>query len=339
MRGILLEQPEQLRLVDLPAPQPPGPEEALVRVRRVGICGSDIHAYHGRHPFMAYPRIPGHELGVEIVAVGENDRGLVAGDRCAVEPYLACGKCIACRRGKPNCCVDMQVLGLHTDGGLREFITLPVGTLHKSDALSLDQLALIEPLAIGAHAVARAGLEPDDTILVVGAGPIGISVILSALPIVSGLIVMEVSERRMEFCRRHLGIETCIDARDEPLANLDAALAGRRPTVVFDATGYDDSMMKSFEYVAHGGKLIFVGVYPGDITFDDPWFHSHEMTLYASRNATSDDFARCIRLLEGGDIDAGPMITHRAPLSELIDQFPRWLEPDSGLIKALVEMD
>src|SRR5438046_1886544 len=153
MQTVVLEKPGLFALGSDHLPAISSPDEALVRVHRVGICGTDIHAYRGDQPFFTYPRIIGHELGVEIVQVGPNEAGLRAGDRCAVEPYLNCGSCIACRRGKTNCCARLQVLGVHTDGGMREYFTVPVRKLYRSEVLSLEQLALVETLGIGAHAV------------------------------------------------------------------------------------------------------------------------------------------------------------------------------------------
>jgi threonine dehydrogenase-like Zn-dependent dehydrogenase len=189
MQTIVLNEPEHFVLTDTPQPGDPAPGQALVRVRNIGICGTDLHAYRGRQPFFSYPRILGHELGVEVVAVGDNNASLKPGDQCAVEPYLNCGHCIACRRGMTNCCTTLKVLGVSTDGGMREYITLPVNKLHKSEKLGLDQLAIVETLCIGAHAVSRAQPEPGETALVVGAGPIGLTVIEALKPVTSNIIV------------------------------------------------------------------------------------------------------------------------------------------------------
>src|SRR5947199_5981351 len=170
MQTIVLEKPGSLTLADTAAPTDVPPGHAMVRVRRVGICGTDLHAYRGRQPFFSYPRILGHELGVEVIALGDGDTfGLKKGDRCTVEPYLNCGTCIACRRGKTNCCATLQVLGVHTDGGLRETIVVPARKLHRSPRLTFEQLALVETLGIGCHAVDRAAPRPDETCLIIGA--------------------------------------------------------------------------------------------------------------------------------------------------------------------------
>ena len=306
--------------------------------RSIGICGTDLHAFRGRQPFFTYPRILGHELGVEIAEIGPNALGLSVGDRCAVEPYLNCGQCIACRSGKPNCCVSLRVLGVHTDGGMREWLVVPIKKLHKSAALSLDQLALIETLGIGAHAVDRAGVEAGETVLVIGAGPIGLSVIQFARHAGARVLALDINEDRLEFCRRHLVVAHALSASSDPLEPLRDLTGGDLPTVVFDATGNPQSMTRAFDYVAHGGRLVFVGLFQGEVTFHDPSFHRRELTLLSSRNSTPDTFHRIIHLVEAGQIDTTAWISQRAPFAEMIERFPAWLDPGSLVIKAVVEL-
>jgi len=172
MLHIVLEKPGQFAAIDLPEPAAV-PGTALVRVHRIGVCGTDLHAFAGKQPFFTYPRVLGHELGVEVIDPGDEPSGLKVGDRCSVEPYLNCGHCIACRRGKPNCCTSLQVMGVHTDGGMCERILMPEGNLYPADDLSFRDAAMVEFLAIGAHAVWRSEIKPGDRVLVVGAGPIG----------------------------------------------------------------------------------------------------------------------------------------------------------------------
>ena len=337
MKTVTLEKPFQFSVGDAALPESIHEGEALVRVHRVGICGTDIHAFRGRQPFFSYPRIIGHELGVEVIEVGANDRGIQAGDRCSVEPYLNCGHCIACRHGKSNCCINLQVLGVHTDGGMQEFIKVPVAKLHRSDKLALDQLALVETLGIGSHAVDRAMLGMGEYALVIGAGPIGLSVIQFAKLAEVKLIVMDVNQQRLEFARQQFGVDYIVDASNKPLERITEITNGDLPTVVFDATGNGESMAGAFQYVAHGGRLIFVGLMQGDITFNDPFFHRREITLYASRNALPCNFTRIIALMESGQVSTTPWITHRASYTEMAERFPEWLKPESGLIKGVVE--
>jgi 2-desacetyl-2-hydroxyethyl bacteriochlorophyllide A dehydrogenase len=337
MKTIVLETPGDFQLTERPTLGSPPPGEALIRIHRVGVCGSDIHAYKGNQPFFTYPRVVGHELGVEIAAVGPNEKGLAVGDRCAVEPYLHCGHCIACRRGKTNCCVTLQVLGVHTDGGMREFMTVPVAKLHRSRSLSLDQLALVEMLTIGAHAVRRAQLEPGENALVIGAGPIGLSTITFAQLVGARVSVLEISAWRREFCRQHLKVDRCLDGQGDTGKQLQGMLNGDLPTTVFDATGSPKSMMQAVQYVANGGKLVYVSLVQADLTFTDPELHRRELTLLRSRNALAADFAWAMQMVEDGRVDLGPWITHRASADTLVAEFPGWLNPDRGVVKAVVE--
>jgi 2-desacetyl-2-hydroxyethyl bacteriochlorophyllide A dehydrogenase len=289
----------------------------------VGVCGTDLHAFAGRQPFFSYPRILGHELGVEVVEVPDGGHGLHAGDLCAVEPYLSCGHCHACVIGKPNCCESLQVLGVHVDGGMRGLLAVPVERLYSSDRLTLDQLALVETLGIGAHAVSRSGLQAGETVLVVGAGPIGQAVVQFAVAAGGRVRVADVSAARREFAERS-GVEALPSAE------------GHTAEVVFDATGSPAAMQASFSRVAHGGRLVFVGLVQAAIAFDDPLFHRREMTVLASRNSCR-DFPRIMTMIERGEIDTTPWITHRLGLAEVPSAFPD-LPRQPGLIKAMIEV-
>jgi 2-desacetyl-2-hydroxyethyl bacteriochlorophyllide A dehydrogenase len=281
----------------------------------------------------------GHELGVEIVALGPETEqsGLRVGDSCAVEPYLNCGECGACRRGKTNCCERLRVLGVHTDGGMREWITVPVNKLHRSRNAPLEHLALVEMLCIGAHAIRRAELLPGDPVLVVGAGPIGLSTIRFAQLAGAEVAVLEVSEARRTFCAQQLGVDRLVEPSGDVCGQLREQFGGDLPLVVLDATGNANSMQKSFEFVANGGRLTFVGLVQAEIAFHDPEFHRREMTLLSTRNATAEDFATVIAALDEGKIALTPWITHRAAPDTMIDAFSGWLEPAAGVVKAMLE--
>lgn len=339
MQTIVLQEPGRFILTETAPPPQPGPGEALVRIRRIGVCGTDLHAFRGRQPFFSYPRILGHELGVEVEALGSETDRVQVGDRCAVEPYLNCGTCIACRRGKSNCCASLQVLGVHCDGGMRERILVPIEKLYPSTTLTLEQLALVETLGIGAHATARANPAADEAVLVTGAGPIGLSVLpfLKAAG-VRKIFVRDTNAARLAFCREAFGIEETLLAGDPETTEqtLRERNGGDLPTVVFDATGNKDSMHESFRYVAPGGKLIFVGLFMGEITFNDPDFHRRELTILATRNSTPEDFRRVMDAVESKVVDTTPWVTHQIPSAELPHTFPTLLEPGSGVLKAVV---
>jgi 2-desacetyl-2-hydroxyethyl bacteriochlorophyllide A dehydrogenase len=307
-------------------------------VHRIGVCGTDLHAFAGKQPFFNYPRILGHELGVEIIEPGDDPHGLQAGDRCSVEPYLNCGHCIACRRGKPNCCTELKVMGVHVDGGMRPLLAVPARKLHRSTKLNYDQLALIETLGIGAHAVERAEIKPTDTVLVIGAGPIGLSVIQFVLVTGATLAVMDVSESRLAFCRAQLGVQHLLAAGADNPARLKAIFSGDLPTIVIDATGNPQSMAGTFDLTAHGGRIVFVGLFQGAVSFDDPNFHRRELTLCASRNALPATFSEIIRLVETGRVNTQPWITHRFSLADTPAVFPREIAGNPGVLKAMIEV-
>ena len=337
MKAIVLERPGQFDVLDTRPLDNPKSGEATIRVRTIGICGSDLHAFQGNQPFFEYPRVLGHELGVEILEIGANAMGLATGDQCTAEPYQNCGRCIACRRGKSNCCKELKLLGVHIDGGMLGTLNVPISNLLKADELSLDQLALVEPLSIGAHAVRRASLEPGETVLVIGVGPIGLAVTQAVREQAGRVIAMDVSAKRLEFCRNTLKVNDCINASSDPLPQLQELLKGELPTAVFDCTGNKLSMAAAFNYVENSGKLIFVGLFIGDVTFSDPNFHRRELTLLSSRNATSEDFQKVMEGMRSGRIDIRPWVTHRVPSAALIEAFPGWVSGNSDVIKAIVE--
>jgi 2-desacetyl-2-hydroxyethyl bacteriochlorophyllide A dehydrogenase len=337
MRRIVLLEPSHLQLQSVEPPVP-GPGEALVRVRRIGICGTDLHAFQGRQPFFSYPRVLGHEISAEVVAAGENPAGLKAGEPCVVSPYLYCGTCGACRQGKTNCCTRLKVLGVHVDGGLQDLIAVPAYALVRASGLSLDQMAMVENQSIGAHAVRRAQLQPGETVLVIGAGPIGFGVTQFAKLVGAEVLVADTSEARLELARRWLAPRQALLAGAELEAQLADLTGGDLPSAVFDCTGNPAAMMKAFDYVAHGGRLILVGLAQADLTFHDPDFHRRELTVLSSRNATRADLEHVIASMAAGRVVTEPLTTRHVALDDLIGAFPGWLDPQAGVLKATVEL-
>ncbi|NNE91694.1 MAG: zinc-binding alcohol dehydrogenase family protein [Verrucomicrobiales bacterium] len=323
-----------------PAPVETPPGHARLRVRKIGVCGTDIHAFYGRQPFFDYPRILGHELGAEILEIN-GDSELKSGQLVAVEPYLNNPDSPASQRGKTNCCEELEVLGIHTDGGMRPEIVMPLEKLHASQSATADQLALVEMLCIGAHAVDRADIQPDDYAVVLGAGPIGMSVLQFLQTQTDLATIADINRDRLEFCRDGLGVGRTL-ALDPDAGSIEPALrdlgGGVLPTVIFDVTGNPGSMMRCFELIGHGGTIVFVGLFQGDVTFSDPNFHRREITLKSSRNATASTFGRVIQAIESNEIDTAPWITHRLPLSQVPCQFEE-IVTDPGLRKAVIEVD
>ena len=342
MKALQLEKPQAWRTIDISEPATPGPGEALLRVHSVGICGTDFSGYLGKMPFFSYPRIPGHELGVEVLAVGAGVTNIRPGDRCSVEPYLNCGHCYTCRRGHTNCCETNKTLGVMCDGGLTERIILPARKLHPSAKLNFEQLALVETLAIGCHAINRGNPKPDEHVLVIGAGPIGLSAIEFAKLAAKKTIVLDMNEQRLAFVRERMGVPDTILATGDggELQRLAELTNGQLADVVVDATGSNKSMAQALNYCAFKGRLVYVGITQADIALPHaPALHRRELDILASRNALPGDFTRIIRLIEDGRLDTRPWITHRAAFAEVADVFPTWLKPETGVIKAVVSVD
>jgi 2-desacetyl-2-hydroxyethyl bacteriochlorophyllide A dehydrogenase len=339
MKALQLEKPLHWRRIEVPEPPAPAPGEALIRVHRVGICGTDLSGYLGKMPFFSYPRIPGHELGVEVVAVAADVTHVKPGDRCSVEPYLNCLKCSSCRSGHTNCCENNQTLGVHCDGGLRPLFVVPARKLHVSRKLSFEQLALVETLAIGCHAINRGKSQTGEHVLIIGAGPIGLSVLEFAKLSGAIPIVMDLSAPRLDFCRKTMGVtHTILTSGDgAELERLKEITSGALPEVVVDATGSHKSMSHALNYVGFAGRLVYVGITQQELGFPHaPVMHRRELTVLASRNALAGDFTRIIRLIEDGHINTQPWITHRSRFEELPEIFPTYTKPETGVIKAMV---
>ncbi|ACR32178.1 zinc-binding alcohol dehydrogenase family protein [Burkholderia glumae] len=335
MLSVICEAPGVLRALqrDLPVR---GSGEILLRVSRVGICGTDLHIFTGNQPYLEYPRVMGHELSA-VVVEAEADSGFEAGDGVYVMPYLSCGHCVACRQGKTNCCVDIKVLGVHRDGAFTEYLSVPAQFVHKAEGVSLDQAAMLEFLAIGAHAVRRAEVQPGQRVLVVGAGPIGMAAMIFAQLRGGTVTCLDTRADRLAFCRSQLGIAATVPVGEGDAAQLAALTNGEFFDVVFDATGNIDAMNRGFAFVAHGGRYVLISIVPGQVTFSDPEFHKREMTLLASRNATAVDFDTVLAAMRDGHIPDQALNTHRMRLADVPEALPRLLEPGQTVVKALVE--
>jgi 2-desacetyl-2-hydroxyethyl bacteriochlorophyllide A dehydrogenase len=311
---------------------------AIIKIRRIGICGTDLHAYEGTQPFFEYPRILGHELSGEIIEF-DDAPGFKTGDAVTFIPYFNCGKCVACRSCKPNCCNKIKVSGVHCDGGMTEYVSVPSYSLVLGEGLSLDELALAEPLAIGAHGVRRAGVRKGEYVLVIGAGPIGLGTIEFAQIAGGKVIALDINEERLRFCKNKLNVAHTINASAINVTEqLIEITNGDMPAVIIDATGNLKAINNAFQYMAHGGRFILIGLQKGAIFFSHPEFHKREATLMSSRNATREDFEHVIASIRKKEVDPATYITHRVLFNQVKDEFEHWLNPANGVIKAMVEV-
>lgn len=314
------------------------PGNAIIKIRRIGICGTDLHAFEGTQPFFSYPRILGHELSGELIDF-DGAVGFKKGDAVTFIPYFNCGICIACRSGKPNCCTDIKVCGVHVDGGMAEYLSVPSRLLIPGEGLSFDELALVEPLAIGAHGVRRAAISKDEFVLVIGAGPIGLGTMEFARIAGGKVIALDINDARLQFCKDKLKVPHVVNALDpDVLEQLSAITGGDMPTVVIDATGSLKAINNAFQYMAHGARFVLIGLQKEQISFSHPEFHKREATLMSSRNATREDFEHVIASMKAGLVEPATYITHRVLFEEVKDEFKGWLDPKNGVIKAMVSL-
>jgi len=337
MKAIVCSEPGRLELIDMPAPGALGPGQIRLKISHIGICGTDYHIFEGKHPFLEYPRVMGHEISAHVAETAPGSM-LRAGDLVIVNPYLSCGTCIACRKGKPNCCTRIKVLGVHTDGAFCEEIVIPEANAYPAGNLTPEQAATVEFLAIGAHAVRRSGSGEGAHALVIGAGPIGLGTALFARIAGYAVTIMDVSAERLGVARDRFAFESSLLAGDEAFSGGMVLTGNEGFDTVFDATGNARSMNAALPFVAHGGMLVFVSVVKDDIAFADPEFHKREMSIIGSRNALKADFLHVAASIASGAIDTSKLITHRTSLAASITDLPRWAHEKHGLIKAVISV-
>lgn len=322
-------EPDRFELREAPVPQTAPEGWALVDICAVGLCGTDYHIFEGKHPYLQYPRVIGHELSGRLTHAAA---GMEAGALVVINPYVSCGACRACQRGKPNCCAKIEVLGVHRDGGLCARVAVPVGNLYPAEGLDEVQAAMVEFLAIGAHAVARSGVRAGDRVLVTGAGPIGIGVALFARLEGAEVHLLDLSAQRLEQARAKFGFDLL---HDDAAGILKGDLI-EGFDLVFDATGTARAIEAGFPLLAHGSTYVLVSVVKDTITFEDAEFHKRETRIVGSRNALKADFERVMAAMRDGRIDTDALLSAEIPLSDLPDRFAALAADREGLIKAVV---
>ncbi|HVZ96462.1 MAG TPA: zinc-binding alcohol dehydrogenase family protein [Chitinophagaceae bacterium] len=313
-------------------------EHALLRIKRIGVCGTDLHAFEGTQPYFSYPRILGHELAAEITAI-DGSHDFSPGELVTFIPYFHCGHCIACRNGKTNCCTHLKVCGVHIDGGMAEYFSVPKKYLVHGSGLTADELALAEPLTIGAHGIKRANIQPGEFALIIGAGPIGLSAMAFAKIAGAKVIAMDVNENRLSFCTNDLPVDFTINPTRENATEKLAAITNHdMAAVVIDATGNLKAINNAFQYIAHGGRYILIGLQKGDIALSHPEFHKREAALMSSRNSTKDDFDYVIHAIKNKLVDPNLFITHRIRFDAIAKEFSSLSDPANNVIKAMIEL-
>ena len=328
--GVVVE-PGHFALEQRPIPQDIPDGWVLIDICAVGLCGTDYHILEGKHPFLNYPRVIGHELSGRVAKQGN---GWSVGDLVVVNPYLSCGTCRACDRGKPNCCSNIEVLGVHRDGGLTAQLIVPAGNLYPADGLTPLQAAMVEFLAIGAHAVQRSEVGQGDTVLVTGVGPIGIGTALFARLKGAEVALLDLSPARLNMAADRFGF-------DQGFVSIDDAIGSTKGDgfdVVYDATGHGDAIEAGFAAVAHGGTYTLVSVVKDTLSFSDPEFHKREMRLIGSRNALKADFDWVMSAFRDGLIDADALCSSVISMDTLAKTFGALAKDRADLIKVIVQL-
>lgn len=331
MQAGVVEEPGQFAFETRPAVVTVPDGWVLIDILAVGLCGTDYHIFEGKHPFLEYPRVIGHELSGRVVSDGN---GWSAGDLVVVNPYISCGTCRACKRGKPNCCSKIEVFGVHRDGGLTAQLAVPAGNLYAAEGLTPLQAAMVEFLAIGAHAVRRSEVGQGDTVLVTGVGPIGIGTALFARLKGADVTLLDLSPERLKMASDKFDL-------DQGFNNIQAAVestSGDGFDVVFDATGHGGAIEAGFQAVAHGGTYTLVSVVKDTISFSDPEFHKREMRLIGSRNAVKADFDWVMSTLRDGNIDSNALCSRVITAETLVQTFGELAADRADLIKVIVEI-
>ena len=335
MKAIVCQEPGRFELIDKPMPVM-REGEVLLQVQKIGICGTDFHAYAGNQAFFSYPRILGHEVSAKVVDASPAHHNIL-GQSCMLMPYISCGQCVACRKGKTNCCSAIQVIGVHIDGAMQEYITVPPSLLLISESLSLDHLAIVEPLAIGAHAIRRAQLSKGETVAVVGAGPIGLGIMWIASRIGCTVIAIDTNNTRLQMAKEHFGAVEIMHSDAQTPTLINQFTNGDGCDAVFDATGSRIALESGINYMGHGGRYVLVGLAKSDLSFFHPDIHAKESSILCSRNATKVDFDMVIALLTQDMFPIESYITHHCHSDQMISLFDSWVDPKSKVIKALVE--
>ncbi len=337
MKALVCESPGKFVFTEKTKPEC-GENMAIIKIKNIGVCGTDLHAFEGTQPYFSYPRILGHELSGELVEANRA-AGFVQGEAVTFIPYFNCGHCIACRSGKPNCCVNINVFGVHIDGGMCEYVCVPSDKLLHSEGLRYEELALIEPLAIGAHAIQRSALQKEEWVVVVGAGPIGLATMEFAKIAGGNIIAVDVNENRLQFCKQNLQVEHIINAaKENAVERVMEITNGDGATIVIDATGNLAAINNGIHYLSHGGRYVLVGLQKEAFCFSHPEFHKREAALMSSRNALRSDFESVINKVKNKLIQPQKYITHRVMFNDVIAQFPTWLKPEEGVVKAMISV-
>lgn len=337
MKAIVIDKPYEVEIRDVPMPTV-GEGEALLRVLYVGICGADVASYTGNQPFTTYPRIPGHEFSAEIIEIPENDKGLKKGDVVTCNPYFNCGKCYSCERGHVNCCTDNQTMGVQRDGAFCEYISMPVERIYPGMGLTAKELALIEPFSISRHAISRAAIHQTDSVLIVGAGPIGLFALLAAKQFAGKIAVADVLNNRLDLAMSY-GADGVVNTATEDIAKFTEEFTdGRGFDVCIEACGRPETFLMCINEAAYAANIILIGNGKRETTFLHSIILKKELNIFGSRNAMKQDFLDNIELAASGKVDLMKMVSGVYEMDKAADAFDALAHNKGDLAKLLIRI-
>ena len=337
MKALLIDGLESCHIGTIPEPTP-GPGEVLVDIRHVGLCGSDLATFTGLNPLVSLPRIPGHELGVEIRQAGPDvPAGYAPGRRAVVMPYTACGACSSCRAGRVNACRYNRTLGVQQDGGLCERFVLPFEKLILNDSLAPRHLSLVEPLSVGFHAVERGRITAKDTVVVLGCGMIGLGAVIGAVAKGARVIAVDFGDKTSIALR--YGAAAAIDpATSDTAARVAELTGGDGADVVIEAVGLPATFTQAIDLACYGGRVVYIGYSKAPVAYETRFFNLKELDIMGSRNALRSDFDAVIRWLEGRNTPPDDLITRIFPFADAAAALPTWVRDRATTLKFLVEL-
>ena len=337
MRALVIDRPGEARVIEMERPVA-DPLEATMRIRRIGLCGTDLSTFLGKNPLVTYPRIPGHEVAATLEHVPANDLGLAEGMNVTMSPYTSCGKCAACRQGRVNACCTNQTLGVQRDGALMDYLSMPLAKLYAAP-LPVEELCLVEPLTVGCHAVARGCVTAADTVAIYGCGGVGLGAVAAAAFRDARVIALDIDDKKLAIARNCGARESINSARDDVHARLQEITGGHGPDVVIEAIGRPDTYRAAVEEVCFAGRVVYIGYAKDHVSFETRLFVQKELDIRGSRNALPQDFKEAIRMFEQKRFPTSDAISATVPLEEAPAILRAWSENPAAYTKIMIAFD
>ncbi len=337
MKALVIRKPGEAAIETVPEPVRRR-DEVLLKVRMIGMCGSDLNSFRGKNPLVQYPRIPGHEIAATVVEDRRSDGAFLAGVNVTLSPYTSCGKCAACLRNRPNACRRNETLGVQRDGAMTEYISVPPAKLYRAN-LSLKELCLVEPLTVGFHAAVRGRVTGADTVAIFGCGGVGLGAIAASHFAGAKTIAVDLDDQKLSIARSAGAVESINTVRETLHARLLELTNGHGPDVIIEAIGLPETFRAAVEEVAFTGRVVYIGYAKEPVAYETRLFVQKELDILGSRNALPHDFERVIQMLEEHRFPVEAAVGSVVTLDEVPGILQAWSENPSRFTKIMVRLD